>query len=185
MTKNYDNIRIYGDDASAWYIADKGTTAPVDLAAPGAGWKDAGWLEESGVEYNQDSKSKQFKAHQGGAIVKQKVTEVNRTFKLGCLEETALTLGLVHPGATMTKSVAGVVKIAVPAGMPAVDKAFIIDEVDGAYKKRWLIPAGQAVLSDAVAHNVEDLTAYMFELTVFGAMDIETNSPGVVAGVTT
>ena len=89
MAKNLANIRIYGDDTSAVYVAPKGTTMPVDLAAPAVTFVELGWLSEDGAEIGRDVSTTDFTAWQGGVIVRSKITGVKNTVKVTCLEETA------------------------------------------------------------------------------------------------
>src|SRR5690349_18869775 len=102
MAKDRDNIRIYGDDASGVYVADKGTTGPTTLAAPGVGFTEVGWLSEDGIDVSREANTVEFTAFQGGTIVRKKRTSVKDTFKFVCLEETALTMGLALAGVVPT-----------------------------------------------------------------------------------
>jgi hypothetical protein len=69
MTKNLANIRIYGDQDSVVYIADKGSTLPTTLAAPGVAFEDLGWISEDGVDVTREVTATDFTAWQGGFIV--------------------------------------------------------------------------------------------------------------------
>jgi len=100
MATNLNANRIYGDVPSAVFVAAKGTTGPVGLAAPAAAFKDLGWLGEDGVNVSRSADVKKFFAHQGGTMVRTKVTGTENSFKFVCLEETAIVLGLMHAGAT-------------------------------------------------------------------------------------
>lgn len=183
MAKVRDNIRIYGDDPSGVWVAPKGTTGPTALEAPPAGFDELGWLSEDGVDFDQDIDSEDFKAHQGAATVRRKVTGVDRKFTFQCLEETALVLGIAHPGLVFTETApaSGVFRGTVPAGHATVERAWVIDEVDGEVTKRYVAPTGEATLSSAVAHKNDEMTVYEFELTLLGEWDIITNSPTFAA----
>lgn len=181
MAKNEDNIRVYGGGAGAVYVAPKGTTAPTDLAAPTTPWAELGWISDNGVDLEQKADQKQFKAWQGGTIVKVVTSGGVRTFTFECLEETAVVLGLAYPGAEFTTT-AGVAKATVPGAIPTTERAFVIDVFDSTdgYQKRFNVPKGVLDPSNKVSHKFDDLSVYSFTVTVTDDFDIIANSPGIV-----
>lgn len=176
MTKNLANIRIYGDADSVVYLAPKGTTLPVDLVAPAAAFQDLGWLSEDGVDITRESSSNDFTAWQGGTIVRSKVSGVKDTIKVVCLEETAITLGLLYPGSTSTTTT-GTTKISVPGGSSSNEKALVVDFMDDAVTKRYAIPRAEVTGTGTVSHKNTDMTMYEFTFTIYGGFDIITNNP--------
>src|SRR5690349_15671894 len=102
MAKDRANIRIYGDDSSAVFVAPKGTSGPTTLAAPAGTFVELGWLSEDGIDLDRNENLVEFNAHQGGALVRAKRTSVKDTFKFVCLEETAKVLGLYYAGVAPT-----------------------------------------------------------------------------------
>ena len=63
MAKDYQNIRVFGDLASAVSVAPKGTTLPVDIAtALNASFVEVGWLAEDGIEETQTQDQAEFTA---------------------------------------------------------------------------------------------------------------------------
>lgn len=180
MAKNLANIRIYGDQDSVVYIADKGATMPLDLAAPGVGFDDLGWLSEDGVDVTRESSSTDFTAWQGGTIVRSKVSGVKDTIKVVCLEETAVQLGLLYPGST-SATATGVTKISVPGGSASNEKALIADFIDDDVTKRYSIPRAEVTGTGTVSHKNTDMTMYEFTFTIYGGFEIITNNPAVAA----
>lgn len=178
MTKNLANIRIYGDQDSAVYLAPKGTTLPLDLAAPAVAFQDLGWLSEDGVDITRESSSTDFTAWQGGTIVRSKVSGVKDTVKVVCLEETAISLGLLYPGSTAVTTT-GVTKISVPGGSASNEKALVVDFIDDEVTKRYSIPRAEVTGTGTVSHKNTDMTMYEFTFTIYGAFDIITNNPAV------
>jgi hypothetical protein len=171
MAKDRTNIRIYGDDTSAVYVAPKGTTGPTTLAAPGVGFVEVGWLSEDGIEVNRDANIAEFNGFQGGAIVRTKKTSVKDTFKFVCLEETATTLGLAYAGVTPTTAT-GVDTFHITNQTTSDTRAWVVDVVDGTITKRYVVPAGDAELTGAIAHKNSDMTMYEFTVTITGDYDI-------------
>lgn len=182
MTKNLANIRIYGDQDSAVYVADKGTTGPVDLAPVSAAHKDFGWVSEDGTDITRESSSTDFTAWQGGAIVRSKVSGVKDTLKVTALEETALTLGLYYPGMTAVTTT-GVTRITVPGGAKSNEKALVVDFIDDDITKRYVIPRAEVTAVGTISHKNTDMTMYEFTFTIYGDFEIITNNPALAAAV--
>ena len=178
MAKNLANIRIYGDQDSAVYVAPKGTTGPVDLAAPAAAFADLGWLSEDGTDITRESSSTDFTAWQGGTIVRTKVSGVKDTLKVVCLEETALALGLYYPGMT-SETVTGTTTITVPGGAKSNEKALVVDFLDDTITKRYSIPRAEVTSVGTISHKNSDMTMYEFTFTVYGDFKIITNNPAL------
>jgi hypothetical protein len=179
MTKNLANMRIYGDMDSTVYVAPKGTTGPVGLAAPAAAYQDLGWLSEDGVDVTRETSSKDFTAWQGGTIVRSKITSVKDTIKVVCLEETAITLGLYYPGMTATTAT-GVTTLTIPAGSKSNEKALLVDFIDDTVTKRYAIPRAEVTAVGTVSHKNADQTMYEFTFTIYGGFSIITNNPAAV-----
>jgi hypothetical protein len=179
MAKNLANIRIYGDDQSAVYVAPKGTTLPTTLAAPVAAFVELGWLSEDGAEIGRDVSTSDFSAWQGGTTVRSKITGVKNTIKVTCLEETAVALGLYYPGMT-SATVTGVTTITVPGGSKANEKALVIDYIDDTVTKRYACARAEVTGVGTVGHKNSDMTMYEFTFTIYGGFSIITNNPALV-----
>lgn len=178
MAKNLANIRIYGDQDSAVYVAPKGTTGPVGLAAPAAAFADLGWLSEDGTDISRESSSTDFTAWQGGTIVRTKVSGVKDTLKVVCLEETAVALGLYYPGMT-SATVTGTTTITVPGGSKSNEKALVVDFLDDTVTKRYSIPRAEVTSVGTISHKNTDMTMYEFTFTIYGGFSIITNNPAL------
>jgi hypothetical protein len=171
MAKDRTNIRTYGDDDSAVFVAPLGTTGPTTLAAPGVGFEEVGWISEDGVDVDRESNVEEFPGWQGGAIVKRKKTSVKDTFKFVCLEETAVTMGLAFAGVTPTTAT-GVDTFAITNQTASDERAWVVDMYDGATQKRYVVPNGEAELTGTISHKNSDLTMYEFTVTIFGDYSI-------------
>lgn len=172
MAKDRDNVRIYGDDASGVWVAPKGTTGPTTLAAPGAGFVEVGWLDDdAGVDVERTEEVSEFKAWQGGTTLRKKVTSVEDSFKFVCLEETALTMGLYYKGATVTTAT-GVDTIAVTNQAVSDERAWVVDFVDGAVTKRYVVPSGEVTGRETISHKNSELTMLAFTVTIYGDYQI-------------
>lgn len=180
MAKDLANIRIYGDDASAVYVAPKGTTGPVDLAAVSASYKEVGWLSEDGVDVERNEDVAEFKAWQGGKVVRKKVTSVDDTFKFQALEENLVTTGLYYKGQAPVVTT-GVAKITVTNQSKSDERAFVIDFVDGTVSKRYVIPSGEVSERATIPHKNTDMTLYEYTVTIYGDYFIYSNAPALVS----
>jgi hypothetical protein len=178
VTKNLANIRIYGDQDSAVYIADKGTTGPTTLAAPAVDYADLGWISEDGTEVGREISSTDFTAWQGGTIVRSKVSGTKNTIKVTALEETAISLGLYYPGMTATTTT-GVTRMTIPGGSKSNEKALVVDFLDDDVTKRYAIPRAEVTSVGAVGHKNTDMTMYEFTFTIYGDFEIISNNPAV------
>lgn len=182
--KLQSNIRIYGDDGDAVWVADKGSTLPTTLAAPAAPFVDVGWLGEDGIGQDQELTRNSFNAHQGGTRVRAKTSAVNRSFTFQCLEEKLDVLKLYYPGLTVTVSGVApnqVATLAIPGGAKSNEKAWVVDNFDGTVQKRYAVPVGEIGETGTVSHTNSGLVIYEFTVEIMGGFSIISNSPGLLA----
>jgi hypothetical protein len=160
------NIQIYGDDLDIVAVAPFGTTLPVGLADLTAPFKDLGWLSEDGIDWDDAYESSDFKGHQGGKTVLKLPTNVNRTFKVQCLEETAITLGLRYPGFTPAKIGSEEVYGGELPGPKLDPRVFVVDlkSITSGKRKRYAVPKGTVTEVGTLQHRRSGIT--MYELTV-------------------
>lgn len=166
------------------WVAPKGTTLPTSLtSAPAAAFKDLGYLGDAGIELNQNVDRSEFKAHQGGTIIRRKVTESGRTLTFTCLEHVLAVLDLVYPGTTWTDA-STYVKGVIPEGVATVEKAWIFDTYDtaNALQKRFVF-TGEATNTGSFTFGVEDMVAYEFEVAMYGALEYYENTAQLITDV--
>lgn len=105
MAINTSNHHAYGD------ISQRILTAPLGVAGPTsplpanlpAGWYDLGWLDDdSGLTENSDLQVDDKYGWQGSSLVRTLKSKAKKTFTFQCLEENAVTLGLLRPASTPT-----------------------------------------------------------------------------------
>lgn len=182
---NSDFARVYGDLGTGVWVAAKGSTLPTTLTTdPVAPFKPVGWLHDDGISFSTEKDITDFNALQGGSLIRRKVGKVTQSFKFICLEETALVLGLVFADQAVTVTT-GVATINIGANQGrTVEKALVVDTIDGAYQKRFAISAADLTFQGEIKiASTSDLVAYEFEATVIAGATAQliTNSPGVVA----
>lgn len=184
MAKVYENVRVYGDQDSGVWVADKGTTGPVDLAEP-TGFDELGWLSEDGISFEREEDANTFRAYQGATIVRRKKSSVEDSFTFQCLEETALVLGLQYAGQQATVSGVAPNTVAtfdVSNQARSDERAFVVDVVDGEITKRYVVPVG-TVSTGAVAHSNNDMTVYEFTVMIQGDYKVISNAPALTGAV--
>jgi hypothetical protein len=166
------------------WVAPKGTAAPTTLtSAPNAAFKDLGYLGDAGIEVNQNVDRSEFKAHQGGTIIRRKVTESGRTLTFTALEHNFAVLDLVYPGSTWVDSTT-YVKGTIPEGISTVEKAWIFDTYDtsNALQKRYFF-TGEATNTGSFTFGVEDMVAYEFEIAMYGVLEYYDNTAQLITDV--
>jgi len=179
MSNNLAGVHTYGDALTVVSQAPLGTTPPVALAALTAPYKDVGFLGEDGISLSNSVSVSKFKALQGGQLVKTKVTDTERSFKFVALEENAVVLGLMYPGATGVTST-GVSTITVPGGTTSDPRAWVVDLYEGTtVQTRYIIPNGTVGDRGDVVYKNDELTAYEFTVDIIGGFTIVTNGTAV------
>lgn len=185
--KDRNNVHVFGGDDSGVYIAPLGSQAPAALEAPTAPWKDSGWLGEDGIGLEQKIKKELLRGHQGGAVVRTTFSEFERTFTVTMLESNAVTFGLINPGSKLTVT-DGIARATLSDSPKVKPVAAIFDEfeieprADGTFAQvRYICPRGIFDPSIKAEYKYGEVTAYEFEYTPEGPVDIVTNLPGYLA----
>ena len=184
-TVDSGNARIYSDMDTGVWVGPVGTTLPVDLGPPGAGFKAAGWLGEEGISLEVDKDIADFNALQGGSLIRRKVTKVTQKFTFVCLEETALVLGLAYADQPIVVTGTGAAAIATHSiskdQAKTVVRALVIDAVDGDVIDRYAMENADVTFMGSINIANNELRAYTFEGTILAGTDAFhiTNSPGV------
>lgn len=185
MGQNVENVRIFGSDDDAVSLAPYATALPTTAAEAGTaptGFVDAGWIHTDGITIGGDTTVERFRGHQGGRVIRVKVTESNTTVQWQCLETTALTLGL-QLNIKAKATALGLTTATVSSGRKADRRALVVDTFDADvlvagdplfYRyaaKVEVAEREQFVLSSA------DMTGYTFTAEVIGDFTIITNDP--------
>lgn len=189
MVQNASNVRIFGSDNDAVYLAPSGTAlpiiAPVAGTTPAGGFIDAGWIHPDGITFGGDTNVERFRGHQGGRVIRTKITESNTTIAWQCLETTALTLGIQLTVKNKTTTT-GVTTAVVSSGRKIERRAFVIDTWDsdalvGAnplyYRYTGTIEIGER---EEFVIALTDMTGYAFTAEVVGDFNIITNDTAFV-----
>lgn len=163
MAKNIENIRSYGDEESGVWIAPKGSTLPTDFGALDPAFEELGWISEDGVNEEHTADKAEFKAWQGGTIVKIKRTSAGFKATVNAIEENDLVRGLIHRGQTGTVT-AQVTRYNRKGLTVSDDRAVVLDYFDGGVRKRTVIASADIALTGSASHKNDDLTIHTFEI---------------------
>ena len=182
---NADNVRIYGGDLDSVWVGDHGAVMPTenDIVVP-TEHKNIGWLSDDGLSFAHDDNTETFNGHQGGRVVRKKVTTSEDTFTFTALETTARVFGLIHDIKSKT-SEAGVTRMKVTGGKKSNDRrSWIVDTWDGDIWYRYLIPSGEVGERPEETKSNSEITMFEFQVTVYGGYEILTNDPAQVEEAT-
>lgn len=188
MAQNADNVRIYGSDDDAVSLAPAGTALPTTAAVAGTipvGFEDAGWIHTDGITFGGDTNVERFRGHQGGRVIRVKITESNTTIQWQCLETTALTLGL-QLNIRSQETALGLTTAVVSSGRKVERRAIVVDTFDadvlvGADPLfyRYTAEVEIAEREEFVIAST-DMTGFTFTAEVMGDFNIITNDPAFV-----
>lgn len=106
MAINTNNAHSYGDITQRILTAPLGTTIPTSPlpTAFGAGWLDLGWMDDAGLTETDTKQETKKYGWQGGALVRVLRSQAEHSFAFNCLEENAITYGLLRPNSTIVTS---------------------------------------------------------------------------------
>lgn len=123
---NSDNVRIFGSDIDMVYIAPLGTTLPETLDSLDPAFVPLGWLGDDGIDFDADDDNVEINAHQGGAIVRSKITKAADNITFRALEDTPATNQFVETTEKVTTT-ADVSRVDFAAGFRNVSVAAVVD----------------------------------------------------------
>ena len=154
------NPRIWVD--STVYAGAVGTTAPADVTTSlNAAFKNLGFVTEDGFEEQREQDSKDHHAS-GGFLIRTTRSKHKRSFKVTTLESNEFAFPLINPGSTQSTTTGLTTRdVYVPE---SYERAFVLEQTDGAYKRRIHIARGEVVDVAPVKAGDEDMV--MFELTI-------------------
>lgn len=129
MAVNAANARIFGSDDDAVYLAPLGTTLPTDLGELDPAFEDVGWLSDDGFTETPSDTVNQLRGHQGGRVIRTKITESGTQIKFTAEESKALTFDLQYQ-ITEKATADGVTTITATPGRSVKALACVVDLFD-------------------------------------------------------
>lgn len=154
-----NNVRVAV--TGAVYVGPTTAAAPTTSGSALTGFTDLGWISADGITETIDKTTNQIRAWQGGALVREVISEGTYSVSLTFIETNQEVLELYF-GSSIVDGVL--------VGDPTQSggrKSFVMDIVDGSVVERTYIPAGEITSvgertlasGDAVGYTVT-VTAY-------------------------
>lgn len=189
LARNSDNVRIFGDIRDMVWVAPVGTALPTeiteDLPSP---WMPIGWLSEDGITYEPSTDVEKFKAHQGGATVRTKVTSTEKTLGFTMLESTPLTRRIYDGASAPVLTDSGAVRMDLPEAIGIPEFAAVVQNYDATpngdvaefmcIERLAIGERGEATISNA------DIRGFEVTGDILGASYILTDAPAMVEAAT-
>ncbi len=165
MALNANNVR--SAVTGAVMTAARGTTQPV-LATDAwpAGWNDAGYVSDDGVEEEYDEDTNEIKAWQNAAIVRKVISKSLVNWKFTMIETKRTSLQLFHRGNTPAATLP--YRLDVKAAGPD-PRMLGLDIVDGPIHYRIIVPLAELTDRGAIKYASTDEIHY--EVTISGYPD--------------
>jgi hypothetical protein len=138
------NAHAYGDVSQRIFTAPLGVAAPTSPLPANlpAGWYDLGWLDDATglTEQSGLTTTKKF-GWQGSGVVRTVKSQASKEFVFQCLEENAVTLGLLRPASTpSTTGATAEVQAATITGAPTGGTFTLIHPTFGAITFAYNVP---------------------------------------------
>lgn len=189
--RNADNAHAWGDDETDVWIGIK--TLGTDLVLPRnsaqatafvAKYAPLGWLAEDGVPIETSTESQKFKAMQGSATIKTKITSLERNFQVQALEENLQVTSLYWANGKPKAVAAGETLMDIPNTMKTLNCWAILSFVDGEYWKIYVFPSVDITDRGTLDHKNSDLSIYQMTADIRKAGWMITNNPSYQEGMT-
>jgi hypothetical protein len=159
MALDSDNVRVAV--TGAVYVGPTSATAPSSSASTLTGFTDLGYVSADGITETIEKTTSQIRAWQGGALVREVVSEGTYSVTLTFIETNQEVLELYFGSAITGGELDG------DPTNSGGRKSFVMDVVDGTIVERTYIPAGEITAvgertlasGEAIGYNVT-ITAY-------------------------
>lgn len=189
--RNADNAHAWGDDETDVWIGINTLGSEVTLprnseqaAAFVAQHAPLGWLAEDGVPIETSIDSEKFKAMQGSATIKTKITSLERNFQVQALEENLAVTSLYWANGKPKAVAAGETLIDIQSTMKTLNCWAILSFVDGDYWKIYVFPSVDVTDRGTLDHKNSDLSIYEMTFDIRKAGWMITNNPAYLEGMT-
>lgn len=189
--RNSDNAHAWGDDETDVWIGINTIGSEIVLPRNSEQAKafvaqhpPLGWLAEDGVPIETSVDSQKFKAMQGSATIKTKITSLERNFQVQALEEILAVTSLYWANGAPKAVAAGESLIDIPNTMKTLNCWAILSFVDGDYWKIYVFPSVDVTDRGTLDHKNSDLSVYQMTFDIRKAGWMITNNPSYMEGMT-
>lgn len=174
-----ENARIFGsDDDSVAIGSSLEALFPEGLEPLSDDFTEVGWLGDEGIGFAPEDSVDKHHGHQGGRVVRTKMTSSETTFTFQALESKISHVGLAMSVKASETAEGGVTKHTMGA-REVVRRPFVIDTYDGKFHYRWVVPIGEIGERTEFALSKSDITAWEFNVEIIGDFYLITNDPAM------
>jgi hypothetical protein len=137
-----------------------GTTLPTNTTtALNVAFKELGYIGESGVKEDAKTSENKTKAWQNSAVVRKDRTEHDKTFSFDALEDNDEVILAAFGNGTATSYS--------ETGAMTANEVFVIEAIDGAVIKRYVIPNGQITEVGTIEHSAGGASVVPLTITAY------------------
>jgi len=171
MVKDFDNVRVYGDEDDAVWLAPLGTTLPTGLAAPGSGFEEVGTLGEGDFKQTREAEVNELYDH-SGQIVYVVVPSSGKTIEFEMIEDNPIVEALANDITAGPTTATGVTTTTYSGKYTPKTRAMIVDKYSSVggvrVLDRLVIPNARIVVSGDEVWSRENYTAYAATAKIIG-----------------
>lgn len=171
MANNADAVRVGG--ATQIYMAPVGTVFPPLATAISTvpAWIDTGYVSTDGVEWNFARETTEIEAMQSLDPIRIMTTKLPKSFKFGMMQSGQEQFALALGGGTWDDSVPGEFTYTPPGISEVVERAALVEMIDGAAVYRWQIKKCQNKEGVTFKYVRDDAATMPVTMTVLAAPD--------------
>jgi hypothetical protein len=183
--QSFEELFIAGISGGRVWQAPSGTTPPRDMAAPGVGWVDLGYLSEDGHSFNEEMETEDIKVWPGTAIARTITTSRSAEAKLALAQWNSDTLATRFGGTWVTA--AGVATLKVPVNRAAQQSMLVIDNIDGDRTYRYVFERVSISGFEEIVHKTGEPALLGMTCKVLAKDDtdwweLRTDDPAIATG---
>lgn len=171
MAKDFDNVRVYGDEDDAVFLAPLGSTLPTTLAAPDAAFEEAGTLGEGDFSMNREAEVNELLDH-SGQVVAVVVPSSSKTINWEMIEDNEVVEALANDITSGPTTVSEVTTTTYSSKYTPKSRAMVIDKyfVRAGVRMldRLVVASARVVVSGDEVWSRENYTAYPATAKIIG-----------------
>lgn len=167
MVKDQDKIHVFGGDDDAVWFGPLGATLPTTLGDPDAAFDEAGFLGEDGMGLTRDADIAELRVHQGGKIVRKKVTSSKKDITIRMVEDNDTVKGIVDDVKSSTTAT-GVTTETINGAIVVWVGAMIVDLYDTGYMERYVCSRVEVSVSGEEGWTNSELREREATATIIG-----------------
>lgn len=188
MANDASAVRVGG--ATQIYLAPVGTAFPAfaDDLTTSADWIDTGYMSTDGVTWHFEREVTELEAMQSLDPIRILVTKLPKSFEFGMMQSGQEQFAVALGGGSWAEqgTASGIFEYKPPGAGELVERAAVVEMIDGTVKYRWLIKRCQNKDATEFKYVRDDASTMPVTLSILAAPDgsdpftIETNDPAVV-----